>query len=219
MMAQSTPIQNLRILGYADSLTPEMLPTTVPPVFATTEEPQSALLPPYTISDGILFGATSVPVEDLPHLAAQGKITLFQPVLDARVDFLLWIGQDRVPHYEHRAQARAWLDRFARGQIAEAESLLRRGALAEADAACNAAISANDRFIEPIAIQAAIRRLQRKETQVAVMARMAADRIQAESFDALVQHYCPTARETAQAPSVRLRRSPMHNIAREPLAA
>lgn len=210
------PVPDLMVVGYADSLTCEMLPATVPPVFLTREAPPRALLPPFTVNGGVVYNFTLVPAEELQDLAAQSRITLFSTSFDAREDYLLWLDEAGEPHYDHRSHARAALDRIAKDKLVEAEEALGARQFEAAERACDASISANDGCLDPFVIQAVIRRINRDEAGVALIREMAPGRPSADSFDALVQRlFCRLAPPSPGPPVITPRRF-MHNIATMP---
>jgi hypothetical protein len=68
--------------------------------------------------------------------------------------------------------------------------------------------------VEPLAIKAAIRRIQKNKTGERLMAELAAPVLDERSFNLLVDHYCATRQQPASAaPDSSPPRRPMSNVA------
>lgn len=184
-------LDDLEIAGYANVLKETMLPTVVPPVFRLKAHPQRAFLPPYSFNAGFLCNATEVPQSELEQLRGSGEITLFD-VFSARADFELWVDRSFQWHYEPRDLAEEKLHRIADEEIRAAEVALRMDDLEKAERLSGVAISADDRRMEPLAIKAAIRRIQGNTLGEQLMAELATPFLEKKLFDLLVDHYYST---------------------------
>jgi hypothetical protein len=212
-------VNQLEIVGYAEVLKETMLPSVVPPVFRLKTDPGRALLPPYSFSGGYLCNATEVAPPELEALRDAREITLFDSPLQAQPGYELWVDQRFAWHYEPRAQVDKTLGQIATDSITQAEAALNEGKLEQAERLCSVAISAHDTRVEPLAIKAAIRRMQGNTTGESVMAELAAPVLEEKLFTLLVTDYCVAARgSTRRVPSPHPRR-PMQGIAREKAAA
>lgn len=188
-MAAPRPITDLEVIGYADALTEAMVPSVVPPLFRVRKEPQRVIFPPFTFANGVVWEATEGDEHDLKKLANDGEITLFEkpfPV-PAQWDFELWLDQRMEPHYEPRCQADDTLRSIAEANIQQAKAAFVRGDYAEADRLCGAALAADDRLVEALAIMAAVCRRKQDPTGEADMAALAAGTLSAEAFTSLVE--------------------------------
>ena len=58
-------VDELEIVGYANVLNDDMLPSVVPPVFRLRSDTKRVLLPPYSFNAGFLCNATEVPQSEL----------------------------------------------------------------------------------------------------------------------------------------------------------
>jgi hypothetical protein len=183
-------IDELEIVGYANVLNDNMLPSVVPPVFRLKVDHSRALLPPYSFNAGYLCNATEVPQAELEALRDAREITLFESTFRAKPDSELWIDQASRWHYEPREEANKELSRTASEEIQQAEDALRRGDLQQAERHSGVAISANDKRVEPLAIKAAIRRLQENAAGERLMAELAAPVLEGRKFKLLVDDYC-----------------------------
>ncbi|MCX6635815.1 MAG: hypothetical protein NT090_12160 [Acidobacteria bacterium] len=212
-------VDELEIAGYAEVLKETMLPSVVPPVFRLKADPRRSLLPPYSFNGGFVCNAAEVAPRELEALRDAREITLFDDPFPAQHGYELWVDQSFQRHYEHRDQAEANLGRIAAASIGQAEVALREGSLEEAERLAGVAISADDRRVEPLAIKAAIRRLQGNATGESLMAELAAPVLEDRLFSLLVTNYCRTARDVAQDVQPRRSGRPMRDMAKlRPLA-
>jgi|ERR1035438_8069237 hypothetical protein len=207
-------LDDLEIVGYADVLKETMLPSVVPPVFRLKADAQRTLLPPYHLNAGFLYNATEVPRSELEELGGSREITLFDDSFPAHAGFELWVDQSFKWHYQPLDEAKQELRRIADRAIQIAEDALRKGDLRQAERLSGVAISADDRRVEPLAIKAAIRRIQKNKTGERLMAELAAPVLDERSFNLLVDHYCATRQQPASAaPDSSPPRRPMSNVA------
>ncbi|MGA2594954.1 MAG: hypothetical protein ABSH32_34080 [Bryobacteraceae bacterium] len=213
-------VDDLEVVGYANVLKSDMLPSVVPPVFRLKSSAERALLPPYSFNAGFLCNATEAPQSELEALRDSNDITLFDHAFPARGGFELWIDRAFHWHYQPRDEAGGELSRIAAEAIENATEALRQGNLEEAERLTSVATSANDKRLEPLAIKAAIRRIQGDTAGERLMAELAATALE-ETFNLLVEHYYGAAArkqptETAPAP---VPRRPMQDVARLRAAA
>ena len=185
---------------------------------------RSALLPPYHLNAGFLYNATEIPRSELEELGGSREITLFDDSFPAHAGFELWVDQSFKWHYQPLDEAKQELRRIADRAIQIAEDALRKGDLRQAERLSGVAISADDRRVEPLAIKAAIRRIQENKTGEQLMAELAAPVLDERSFGVLVNDYYSFLRRAATAaPDSSFRRPPMRGMAcepeREPVAA
>ena len=207
-------LDDLEIVGYADVLKETMLPSVVPPVFRLKADAQRTLLPPYHLNAGFLYNATEIPRSELEELGGSREITLFDDSFPAHAGFELWVDQSFKWHYQPLDEAKQELRRIADRAIQIAEDALRKGDLRQAERLSGVAISADDRRVEPLAIKAAIRRIQKNKTGERLMAELAAPVLDERSFNLLVDHYCATRQQPASAaPDSSPPRRPMSNVA------
>ena len=218
-MATPWNLDDLEIVGYADVLKETMLPSVVPPVFRLKTDAQRAFLPPYSFNAGFLCNATEVPRSELEELRDSREITLFDNALPARAGFELWVDQSFQWHYQRLDEVKRKLRAIAEEAIRNAEDALRRDDRQQAERLSGVAISADDRRVEPLAIKAAIRRIQRNRTGERLMAELAAPVMEERLFSLLVNDYCASRQQPAPAAPPSSSRRPMHGVARLPVAA
>jgi hypothetical protein len=215
-------LDDLEIVGYADVLKETMLPSVVPPVFRLKPDAQRTLLPPYFFNAGFLYNATEIPRSELEELSGSREITLFDDAFPAHAGFELWVDVSFQWHYQPLDEAEQELRRIADRAIQSAEGALRRDDLRQAERLSGVAISADDRRVEPLAIKAAIRRIDKDKTGEQLMAELAAPVLEERLFNLLVDHYCASRQQPAPAvPESSPPRRPMSNVAciREAVAA
>lgn len=212
----SAPIRldELEIVGYANVLKKNMLPAVVPPVFRF-KAGGDGLLPPYRLSAGFVLNGTRTSAAEVAGLEARGEITLFNSPLAPSPDFEMWVDQEFGCRYEPMEEARTHLGGIASTAIAEARRALGDGDLEQAEEQASIAISANDRRVEPLAIKAAIRRIQQDRAGERLMASLAGAMLGQEAFQALVDSYVGPV---AIMPPARIRPagSPMKGMAAVP---
>lgn len=218
-MATPWNLDDLEIVGYADVLKETMLPSVVPPVFRLKTDAQRAFLPPYSFNAGFLCNATEVPRSELEELRDSREITLFDNAFPARAGFELWVDQSFQWHYQRLDEVKRKLRAIAEEAIRNAEDALRRDDRQQAERLSGVAISADDRRVEPLAIKAAIRRIQRNSTGERLMAELAAPVMEERLFKLLVNDYCASREKPAPAAPASSPRRPMHGVARLPVAA
>ena len=220
-MATPWNLDDLEIVGYADVLKDTMLPSVVPPVFRLKADAQRTLVPPYFFNAGFLYSATEIPRSELEELSGSREITLFDDSFPAHAGFELWVDQSFKWHYQPLDEAEPELRRIADKAIQSAEDALRRGDLRQAERLSGVAISADDRRVEPLAIKAAIRRIQKNKTGEQLMAELAAPVLEERLFNLLVDDYCASRQQPTPAVPDSSPRRPMSNVAciRERVAA
>ena len=207
-------VNDLEIVGYADVLKENMLPSVVPPVFRLKADPQRAFVPPYSLHAGLLFDATEVLQPELLELRDSREITLFDQPFPAARGFELWVDQSFEQHYEPLYEARHNLDTICLGAIAKAEEALRAGDIAGAERLSSVAVSANDRRPESLAIKAAIRRLNKNPGGEGLMAELALPILGEHSFLRQTNYYAGLFREKfAQPLKPASERPPMRGMA------
>lgn len=205
----------LEIVGYANVLRKTMLPSIVPPVFRFKAEPDRVFLPPYLYNSGLLCNATEVSQAESAEMQRNGQITLFDSAIPACIGFELWIDQSFQHHYEPVEEVGRQLAGIADDGILRAQAALLTGDLETAERWSGVAISANDRRVEPLAIKAAIRRMQGNKTGEELMARLAARVIGERQFFVLVDYYAEGTSGNGPAGTVPrdVRRRPMFEMA------
>jgi hypothetical protein len=206
-------LDDLEIVGYANVLKETMLPSVVPPVFRLKADAQRAFLPPYSFNAGFLCNATEVPQSELEELSDSREITLFDDAFPAHAGFELWVDQSFQWHYQPLDEAEQELRRIAAEAIRKAKVALGKGDLQQAERLSGVAISADDRRVEPLAIKAAIRRIQGNKTGEQLMAELAAPVMEERLFNLLVDHYCASQQQSKPAVQAPGLRGPMWKMA------
>jgi hypothetical protein len=212
-METSWNLDDLEIVGYADVLKETMLPSVVPPVFRLKADAQRTLLPPYSFNAGFLYNATEIPRSELEELSGSREITLFDDAFPAHAGFELWVDESFQWHYQPLHEAKQELRRIAEKAIQSAEGALRRDDLRQAERLSGVAISADDRRVQPLAIKAAIRRIQKNKTGEQLMAELAAPVLGERLFNLLVDDYYASWQQPAPAVPDSSPRRPMSNVA------
>jgi hypothetical protein len=160
-----------------------------------------------------LCNATEVPSAEIEALSQAREITLFDAPIPARPGYELWVDQSFVWHYEPREVADKTLNGIASDCIEKAVAALKRGDFEAAERLAAVAISANDRRVEPLAIKAAICKMQGNGAGADLMAELAAPVLEEGLFALLVTDYCRLFQEPAQCITHSVPRRPMHRVA------
>ncbi|MBL8228921.1 MAG: hypothetical protein JNL98_10605 [Bryobacterales bacterium] len=205
-MTPPVRVDELEIIGYSDVLDASMLPSAVPPVFRNRA--RRVLVPPFFLRSGYLYNATEISQQEADALRNAMQITLFEQSFPAVPGHELWIDQSFQYHYEPADQAKQKLFQIADDAIREAESALLSGDWQKAERISGMAYCANDRRMEPLAIEAAIRRLQGNRDGERLMKEMARPFLADSAFESLIERYCHMA-------SPHRRRSPIAGMALE----
>ena len=207
-------LDDLEIVGYANVLKETMLPSVVPPVFRLKTDAQRTFLPPYSFNAGFLCNATEAPQSKLEELRDSREITLFDDAFPARAGFELWVDQSFQWHYRPLDEVKKNLRDIASEAIRKAADALRTGELQRAERLSGVAISADDRRMAPLAIKAAIRRINGNITGEQLMAELAAPALEESDFNDMVDRYCASRQQPAPvALASSPRRPPMWEIA------
>ena len=128
---------------------------------------------------------------EILSLRRNGEFTLLEERFPARESYELWIDQRFFPHYRPECEAGLELKRIAAEQVILAEKALRAGDFDQALRHGGAASSADNECIEPLAIKAAVRRLQGNHASEALMAELAS--AERDYFDLMLGRYLMAA--------------------------
>ena len=212
-MAIPWRVEDLDIIGFADALDQNMLPSIVPPVFRVRSKPNLHLLPPYFFNAGCLYNAAEVDEQEIRELTNDEEITIFKEPFPAQVGFDLFIDQAFQPQYKLREVVNSELRAIALKYISEAQAALRRGSFDEADRLAGIAISADDRLVEPLVIMAAIQRAKQDKGGEQLMASLVPSTVTENSFQELVDAMFESISSEKPARERFLPQSPMRKMA------
>lgn len=189
-MKSPIAIDVLEIVGFANVLLDTMLPSIVPPIFRLKGNNEELYVPPYMFNAGHLCNATVISHSELMALQSAQEVTLFdtKPFAAGR-DFELWLDLERKPHYKPRGLAHEALLVLAKKYIQKAEEALENGNMTDAERFSSIALCADDRLIKPLAIKAAICRINGDSSGEKLMAKLSAPRLCEDDFRRLVDPY------------------------------
>jgi hypothetical protein len=180
-------IADVEVVGYADVLKANMLPSVVPPVFRVKDDPDCVLVPPYLLNGNLIWNATELCAEELFSLQHERRVTLFSDAVPARADHELWVDQQFGRHYEPREEADQTLHNIAKRHCELSKQSLAGGDLESAERLSSIAASADDRLIDSLLIKAAIQRLQHNELGVDVLVHLAGPMLGESEFRKLLR--------------------------------
>ena len=188
-MSESHSIAELEIVGYAAALPDTMLPAVVPPVFRLKRDQSHILLPPFTIKDRAVHGATSIRCHEMDALCEAEEVTTLPEPIEPQMNHELWVGLDCQVHYDEVSTASAKLRKIAMERIELATEALRAGNFDDAQEHSRTALCADDRLMEPLAITAAIGQKKGQPGQERLMAKLAEGYLTPTGFAHLVAGY------------------------------
>lgn len=150
MSNYSWHISEMQVVGYADRLGPETVPTAVTPIFQERAG-FTIVMPPYTLKGFLLAPNILGSRADLDRAVWDGKATLLPRARAAKPGRIMWVDEDMKVHYQKAT--RNGLLRLARHhkRLAERAALLD---LEEAMRNINTAISADDTDLDSFAMKA-----------------------------------------------------------------
>jgi len=166
-------LEDLEIVGYADTLDEAVVPQVVPPIFHRKEGADEYLLPPFRLSGSQVERAVVGRKIDFESAVHRGQATPLERPLEARPDHELWIDQKLEPHYEPAKKARRSLGKIARQQIRQAHEALAAGLLDDALFHSQAALSADDGSLDAILIKAIVYSRRHQDNRVKALAEIA----------------------------------------------
>lgn len=187
----NTPINlsDLDVVAYGTALSDTMLPAVVPPVFRSRGDAGAYFVPPFTIDDYWLYGATQIVEAEYRSLCEEDRLTPIEQPMAARAHSEMWVDQQRHVHYELQEVATRHMQEISAAAVSEAVTALQCGALNAADIHCGVAISDDCLALEPFAIKAAISRLQNDVWGERVVCHLAKTLLHTTAFDGLVEKY------------------------------
>jgi hypothetical protein len=185
-MPAPVPVEDLLVIGYGAVLDESMWPSIVPPVFALRADLNTIFVPPYSFNSGYLCNASRIHRAEAESLADSEEITLLPDSLPARAEHELWIDEHGQLQYQPVDEAARLLRALAEQYVKQAAELLAQGKLDEALSAASRAGSADDSFLDPFVIQAAIHRARGHRPGEELMAELASTFTSPRNFRALV---------------------------------
>jgi hypothetical protein len=166
-------LEVLEIVGYADQLTPEALPSLVTPVFRLKSNPERFLFPPFRLDAQYVYNGTWDGPGRWDSLVKTGNMTSFESPISAKHDFQLWIDEQNRPQYSPRAQAHADLEAISNARVEQAKQALMSGDLNGAEQLATQAFNADDRSTEALVVKGAIRKRLGKDRNLAFLVSLA----------------------------------------------
>lgn len=199
-MGEPQRIDAMEIVGYADVLTDEMLPSVVPPVYRLRADANRLFVPPYHENGGALYNATEIDSADFANMAVTGDVTgITTAPFPARAGHELWIDEGFAYRYEPAESALANLTDIYNREFANAKAALVRHDFVAAEAHARKATRADDRHYEPFILRAAIFRLRRDTKGEELMARLIETKLAKGDFRVLLDKCLKEAPESTGA--------------------
>lgn len=182
-------LHELNVIGYADALRKDMLPTTVPPIYELQVNPASVLFPPFHIEDATVTQGTLADKKEFLDYCSKREVTAIPTPMAARADHILWIDENWNAHYEDSATALKNLNKIANEATEKAEALLKQGDLRSASRQAHRAIATGTYKVYPFAILGAIAKKQNKPERIVVWRELAKRCHEVACFDVYLEQY------------------------------
>ena len=164
-------LSNLEVIGYADRLNPELVPTFVPPVFRVVGTDQ-VLMPPLRIVDDHVESPITGTMKDFERfIAVTGNATALDTPIPAKPKHVLWIDEHLQPRYEPKEVVQERVKQLEQEAFRQFEAARATGDFEAAQHALGLAISMSSR--NALLLKADVLELQ-GEPELAQVAREAA---------------------------------------------
>ena len=152
------------IVGYSTSLSKDMVPTTVCPIFCY--RPDGRIIFPSFYLDGELHGHDCYSRKEVEEMFLRRECTAIVPPFEAKHNYQLWIDSDMVPHYEPIGTVLANLTSFYEECIEKGVKALHKGEFEKADYYAGLALCARDNRVESLSLRYVVRGLQGRSTTI-----------------------------------------------------
>jgi hypothetical protein len=161
----------LSVIGYADVINKTSVPRRVAPIFANWEwsncvlpalESSQCLFPPFRLVDDLVIGGIIAPLSDFKEFIGE-KVTSIVPKLPAVPQGMLWIDEKLGVHYGPQNIENNKLYELAAEKVKQGLNAFKSGNLEEALKCARWACAANQKSLKPIALEAAIYKIQENE--------------------------------------------------------
>ncbi len=169
MLVPPLDVSHLHVVGYAEALSRNALPSIVPPVFREVDNAGSFLVPPYSFNGPYVCDATRISHSELHSLAHRQEVTLLPAAFSARTDYELWIDQAGEPHYQHRREAREHLRRIAEREVVLALQAFSQCRLDDAESHSSVALLAEEQNLDAMAVKIAISHMRADFASTAIL--------------------------------------------------
>jgi len=191
MKTQPILLDELEVIGYADTLPGGKGPAVVPPVFRYRARTESCVLPPFRIVGEWLIGSQSVSFAEVQELMVEERVTLPNGLsIPTSKDHQLWIDEDGVVHYEPSGKARGNLRGIHLHHLRAGITALGKGEIDIAQEHAGIALAADDKALEPRALIAACYALRGQGMAASFMGQSVEQAgLNPESFTLLVKNY------------------------------
>lgn len=174
MEARAHAVHDFEIVGYAESLTEDLLPRAVVPVFRLRQEPERFLVPPFRLEGDTVVGAGTATAAEIATAVTERRFSRLERPIAAKPDHQLWIDSSYKPRYEPTGTARQHLMAIAKQSVAASKEALRESRYDAALRLSQRAISADEGRLDAVLTQAIVHRLRGDEARVELLGEIAA---------------------------------------------
>lgn len=156
-------ISDLEIVGYADVLTGDTVPSVVAPVFRFVDDGVTFLYLPFRIDGETVYGGTLIDFNEYKKIVDHGMATWIDGSIAAKTDYCLFVDQKfRVKYYPSSRIDRLF-DRYARIRLGDAECFIKSRNLVAAEECCRDAMVVGRRNLDVLVLVAIIHQLSGDE--------------------------------------------------------
>jgi hypothetical protein len=162
-MSAPVSFEDLEIVGYADTLTTDLLPRLVAPIYRRRSKPGEFVIPPFAFEDGKVVGAAQSAEVDFERALADGQATQIKTPLPAKAGYQLWIDRNGAPQYAPAREVSVQLRHLASDHVRKAEEAFRKGSYEEASRLAQVAIAADERCLDALLVKAVVLKQEGKQ--------------------------------------------------------
>lgn len=120
-------IPDLHIIGYAGVILQEFTPTTLTPIYASINNDDSILIPPY-ITDGVYVKLTRISNKKMLEQAVlNNRATMLKTPIDTHINYTLWMDTSMVVRYNEKAFVTEMFSQWKENKYKEALGLFSMG--------------------------------------------------------------------------------------------
>jgi hypothetical protein len=188
-MSAPVSFEDLEIVGYADTLTTDLLPRLVAPIYRRRSKPGEFVIPPFAFEDGKVVGAAQSAEVDFERALADGQATQIKTPLPAKAGYQLWIDRNGAPQYAPAREVSVQLRHLASDHVRKAEEAFRKGSYEEASRLAQVAIAADERCLDALLVKAVVLKQEGKQEEIEVIGDIAKVLVPDVDFESQLKKY------------------------------
>lgn len=148
------PLNKLCVIGCTEVISSDpYLPRVLSPIYYDYNNTKSVLYPPYKIDNGQLINPVNGLMTEFFRNAYSNQITFWENFQLAEDDYVLWVDDLGVFHYDHKTVAAEKLQVIYNNKVSQAKELLNQGELEKARNSILVAGAIKPNDLEPLQIR------------------------------------------------------------------